>query len=458
MEYRKNDVLTLEISSLGSNGEGIAKADGFPIFIKDSVPGDVCEIRLTKVKKSLAFGRVMRIVRPSPDRVNAPCPVSRQCGGCTLQAVSYDRQLGYKRDRVKECLVRIGGIDRDIIDRVTEDAVGMNEPFRYRNKAQYPIGYGRSGELTAGFFAGRSHEIISNDDCILLPKEFAGILKAMLDFMKREGIAAYDEGSLTGDIRHLVLKKAFATGQIMAVIVSSGDALPHEEALCEALKAAGNVTTVVLNTNRDNTNVILGPENRILCGSGYITDILCGLKFQISPFSFYQVNPYIAERLYGAALEFADLSGKEEVWDVCCGIGTITLFLAGHCRRITGIEIIKEAIDDAKENAALNGIENADFITGAAETVLPEMAAKGRPDVVILDPPRSGMEGPALDAVIKASPEKIVYVSCDPATLARDVKHLCDAGYGIKRVRPYDQFCQSAHVEVCCLLTKTGRG
>ncbi|MBR5375655.1 MAG: 23S rRNA (uracil(1939)-C(5))-methyltransferase RlmD, partial [Lachnospiraceae bacterium] len=372
MEIKKNDILTVEISSQGSDGEGIAKADGFPIFIKDSVPGDLCEIKIIKAKKNLAFARLLRIIKPSPDRVEAPCPVAKRCGGCTLQALSYARQLEYKKERVMECLVRIGGIGRETVSAVTEETVGMDEPFRYRNKAQYPVGYDRAGNLTAGFFASRSHEIITNDDCLLLPAEFAAILDKLLGFMKENRITAYDEKTCSGQIRHLVLRKAFATGEIMAVVVAASDSISFEDDLVKAICDAGNVTTVVLNTNKENTNVILGQKNRILSGSGYITDILCGLKFRISPLSFYQVNPHIAEKLYGSVLEMAGLSGEETVWDVCCGIGTIALFLAGHCKRVLGIEIVDAAVKDAKENALLNGVKNADFITGAAEDVLPE--------------------------------------------------------------------------------------
>ncbi len=456
MEFKKNNILTAEIISLGSDGEGIAKADGFPIFIKDSIPGDICEIKIIKAKKNFAFARLLRIIKASPNRIEAPCPVAKRCGGCTLQALDYAKQIEYKKEKVEECLIRIGGIDRETVSSVTEETVGMDEPYRYRNKAQYPVGYDKNGELTAGFFASRSHEIVSNDDCILLPEEFAKIMKALLGFMKENRISAYDEETCSGQIRHLVLRKAFATGEMMAVVVAATDSIPFEDKLAKALCDSGNVTTVVLNINKENTNVILGQENRILFGPGYITDILCDLKFRISPLSFYQVNPYIAQKLYESALEFAGLSGNETVWDVCCGIGSITLFLAGHCKKIIGIEIVDAAIEDAKINASLNGIKNAEFIAAAAEDILPEMTDNGteKPDVIILDPPRSGMERPALDAVIRVSPEKIVYVSCDPATLARDINILRESGYEIKKVRPFDQFCQSSHVEVVVMLSR----
>ncbi|MCR5649629.1 MAG: 23S rRNA (uracil(1939)-C(5))-methyltransferase RlmD [Lachnospiraceae bacterium] len=456
MEIKKNNIISLEIISLGSDGEGIAKADGFPIFIKDSVPGDVCEVRITKVKKKLAYAKILRIIKPSKDRVEAACSVAGPCGGCTLQTLVYKGQLEYKRERVTECFVRIGGIDRKTVTGITDETVGMEYPYRYRNKAQYPIGYDNSGELVAGFYAGRSHRIVSNGDCMLLPVEFAGICKALLDLMKEKGISAYDEETRVGLIRHLVLRKAFATGEIMLVLVLTSESIPYEEEIIKILSAAGNVKTIVLNINREDTNVILGRENRIIYGKGYITDTLCGLNYRISPLSFYQVNPYIAAKLYETALEFAGLTGNETVWDVCCGIGTITLFLAGHCKKIRGIEIIEDAINDAKVNAELNGIDNADFIVGAAEDILPKLtkANEDKPDVIILDPPRSGMERTALDAVIKAEPKRIVYVSCDPATLARDVKILSDSCYELKRVRPFDQFCQSAHVEVVVMLSR----
>ncbi len=456
MEYRKNDNLTLEILSLGSNGEGIAKADGFPIFVKDCIPGDLCEVKLVKVKKNLAFGRVMKIIKPSKDRIEAKCPVSKRCGGCTLQVLSYEKQLEYKKNRIYDCLHRIGGISEQLLDEIMEDTVGMEEPYRYRNKAQYPVGTDREGNLAAGFYASRSHDIVPNDDCLLLPEEFKDILKVLTDFMEEKKIPPYDEISGRGVVRHFVLRKAFGSGEIMAVIVSASDELSYEDELIGVLKKTGKITTAVLNVNKEDTNVILGPKNRILYGDGYITDQLCGLKFRISALSFYQVNPFMAEKIYETAAEFAGLSGSERVWDVCCGIGTIALYLAGFCSHVLGIEIVPEAIADAVENARINGIDNADFMTGAAEKLLPKLLDDGikTPDVIVLDPPRSGMEKEAIEAVTGADPKKIVYVSCDPATLARDIKLLAAAGYSLQRVRPFDQFCQSSHVEVVSLLQR----
>jgi len=450
----KGDILELEIENMGSNGEGIAKADGFPVFVKDSVPGDLCLIKVTKVKKSFAYGHLLEVIKASKDRVAAICPVSKRCGGCAIQAVSYERQLSYKSDRVYDCLKRIGGIPDDILAASQDGTVGMEEPFRYRNKAQYPIGMDREGRVTAGFYAARSHSIVPVNDCLLLPEEFSGILKSVLDFIEANDITVYDEEKRKGLIRHLVLRKAFATGETMAVLVINGRSIPHEGELISILKRL-DVKTALVNINRENTNVILGEKERILFGEGYITDELCGLRFRISAQSFYQVNPHIASEIYDTVLEYADLSGNEEVWDVCCGIGTISLVMAKKAGRVLGIEIVPDAIRDAKINAELNGSKNVEFICAAAEEELPDLIKDPavKPVLTVLDPPRSGMERPALDAVIKASPQKIIYVSCDPATLARDVRILSQSGYELKRFRTYDQFCQTAHVETVVSLS-----
>ena len=377
-----------------------------------------------------------------------------------MQAVSYERQLKFKYERVCDCLKRIGGVPEEILDRAGEGTVGMEEPFRYRNKAQYPIGMDRDGNVVAGFYAARSHDIVPVSDCLLLPEQFGDILSGFLDFMRLNGVSAYDETSGKGLVRHLVIKKAFATGEILVVIVINGDSLPHEDELISTMKAFEGVSSVVLNINKAKTNVIMGSSEKVIYGDGYITDILCGLKYRISPLSFYQVNPRIASGIYEAVLEFAGLTGNEEVWDICCGIGTISLYLAKHAKRVLGIEIVPEAIKDAKRNAGLNGIENAEFICGAAEDILYAFSEEKKagdhtfPDVIVLDPPRSGMELKAIDAVLKMAPSKIVYVSCDPATMSRDIKILTEENYTLTRFRPYDQFCQSGHVECVVLMSK----
>ena len=457
MEFKKGDILELEIENMGINGEGVAKADGFPVFVKDAVQGDVCSIKLTKVKKDYAYGHLLEVRIPSVYRVKEACPAAKRCGGCSLQAVSYERQLRFKEDRVYDCLKRIGKIDEEVLKEAVEEAFGAENPFRYRNKAQYPIGRDKDGNVTAGFYAARSHTIVPVSDCLLLPEEFSEILELVLDIIREKKISVYDETTKKGLIRHLLLKKAFATGQTMAVLVINGQGFEPEEEVVSCLKRSGKIDTALININTDNTNVILGKNERILFGEGYITDILCGLKFRISAASFYQINPYTAEKIYETVLEYACLSGDEEVWDVCCGIGTISLFLALSARKVVGIEISYQAIEDAKKNAEINNITNSEFICAAAEDILPGMVEKqnGPVDVIIMDPPRSGMERKALDAVIKAFPERIVYVSCDPATMARDVKILSESGYKLRKYRPFDQFCQTYHVETCVLLTKT---
>ncbi len=453
---KKNETAELTISTLASDGEGIGRIDGFPVFVKDSVPGDRCSVRITKVKKNMAYGKILQILTPSPHRVVPECPIAVRCGGCSLQSMDYEEELRFKEERVRECLRRIGGIPEEEILRAAEPILAAENPFRYRNKAQYPIGRDRNGEIRAGFYARGSHEIIPCTDCLLSPPEFADILKCFTDHMKKYGIDPYDEKTGKGIVRHLMLRKAFSTGQIMAVPVLTKASLKHSEELLSAWEELG-VTTAVLNVNPEVTNVILGKQNITLFGKGYIEDELCSLTFRISPLSFYQVNPVQAAKVYETAFEYAALTGKEEVWDVCCGIGTISLLMARRAGKVHGIEIVPEAVRDAGINAEKNGIKNAVFTAAPAEKFLPEqIREKDRPEnlVVILDPPRSGMEKEALLSVIEISPERIVYVSCDPATLARDLKLLCGAGYRLERFRPADQFSRTSHVETVCLLEK----
>ncbi|MCR5487260.1 MAG: 23S rRNA (uracil(1939)-C(5))-methyltransferase RlmD [Lachnospiraceae bacterium] len=474
---KKNDLIELEITAAGANGEGIGKIGGFPVFIKDSVPGDRCMIRITRVRRNLAYGHIDRILEPSVHRIRPECPVSARCGGCTLQAMDYASELDFKEKRVRDCLHRIGGIVEDVLDQASEPILGAEDPFRYRNKAQYPIGRDRNGEIVAGFYAERSHEIIPCGDCLIAPVEFPGILKAFTDYMKEAGLPPYDEASGSGLVRHLMLRKAFSSGEIMAVPVLTSEKIPHRKEMTEALMRAG-VATAAANINPDTTNVILGKMNIVLFGTGFLEDRLCGLTFRLSPQSFYQVNPVQAERIYDIVLEYAGLKPEDEAWDICCGIGTISLCLAKHCRRVLGIEISEEAVRDARANAKRNGLSNTVFMAGAAEDLLPRLVAgdvsaegfdrglpsredpaagslsQGRPSVIVLDPPRSGMEEDALNAVISIKPERVVYVSCDPATLARDLKLLLAAGYALRRYRPIDQFCRTSHVETICLLSK----
>ncbi|MBQ4482258.1 MAG: 23S rRNA (uracil(1939)-C(5))-methyltransferase RlmD [Lachnospiraceae bacterium] len=457
--FRKNDILKeLEIGALSSDGSGIAKIDGYPVFIKDTLPGDVVSIKIIKVKKDLAFGKLISVEKNSPDRVLPKCDKARPCGGCTLQEFAYEKQLAYKDDKVYNCLLRIGGIPAKILDTAREEPVGMENPWRYRNKAQYPIGTDRNGRIVSGFFAGRTHSIIEAKECWLNPSEFSSILRTFLGFCEENRLKPYDEKSGNGNIRHLVIRKAFGTGEIMAMPVIKS--LKHfgkdlKEALREALVGIPGLTTIVLNENPEKTNVILGRKTEIIYGPGFIMDQMNGLKFKISPHSFYQINSLQAERVYKKAIEYAKLTGNEKVYDLCCGTGTISLFVAKALEAsgawVSGIDIVPEAIDDAKYNARINNISNVDFIAAAVEELLPKIRDISA-DAVILDPPRAGMERPALDAIVKASPSRIVYISCDPATLARDIKVFLASGYHLSRFVTIDQFCQTSHVETVALL------
>ena len=453
MELKKNDEISLEIIDLTNTGEGIGKIDGYPLFVKDCVPGDRIRAKVMKVKKNYGFARLVEVEEPSADRVSPKCPVARPCGGCQLQSMNYEAELKYKAGKVHDCLLRIGGIPEKILKEAEEPIIGMEKFWRYRNKAQYPIGLDKEGNVVAGFYAGRTHSIITADDCLLTPPEFQVILNTVLDFVREFKIKVYDEESGKGLVRHLLIRKGFETGELMACLVLSSEKLPHSSELVERLKGIPGMKSICINVNSEKTNVILGKKVEVLYGEGYIMDIMDGLKFRISPLSFYQVNSVQAVKLYKKALEYADLKGDEEVWDVCCGIGTISLFLSRKSGKVHGLEIVPEAIEDAKVNAELNGVTNVDFVAAAAEDYMPaqkEISA----DVVVVDPPRSGLDPAVLNTIVEMNPSKVVYVSCDPATLARDLKILLAAGYKLRKYAACDQFCRTVHVETVCLLSK----
>ncbi len=482
---KKNETFELEITDYSGEGLGIGRREGFVWFVKDTVIGDRILAAATKVKKNYGFARLLQILTPSGDRVTAACALARRCGGCQLQEMSYAAQLRFKSGKVYNNLLRIGEIDRDVLDRVFEPIVGMEMPYRYRNKAQFPISRDKSGKLIAGFYAGRTHDVIPCEDCLLGIPENQEILRRVLAWMERYHIEPYDEKTGSGTVRHVLIRKGFASGQIMVCLVINARQLPESEALLRDLcmneasnvdKFAGaedislmdsgempafrgilHVDSLSFSINTERSNVIMGREIVHLYGPGYIEDSIGSVRFRISPLSFYQVNPVQTEQMYGAALEFAGLQGTETVWDLYCGIGTISLFLSQKARKVYGVEIIPAAIEDARQNAALNGIENAEFYVGAAEEVLPDWYAQHpneRIDVVSVDPPRKGCDVRCLETIVSMAPEKIVYVSCDSATLARDLKYLCAQGYALERVRPVDNFCQTVHVETVVLLQK----
>ena len=458
----KNDIVTVEITDIGVSGEGIGHVDGYTLFIKDAVIGDVVEAKVMKAKKNYGYARLMKVITPSEYRVEPKCAFARRCGGCQIQEMSYDRQLVFKDQKIRGNLERIGGFTKDQIDTVMQPVVGMEPPFGYRNKAQFPFGTDKEGNPITGFYAGRTHDIIANTDCALGVEQNKEILEIILQYMRENKIKSYDEKTGKGLIRHALIRYGFKTKEIMVCLVVNGKKLPKAERLIEKLIQIEGMTSVTISPNTRRDNVIMGDSYEILWGQGYITDYIGNVKYQISPLSFYQVNPVQTEKLYGLALEYADLKGDETVWDLYCGIGTISLFLAQKAKQVYGVEIVPQAIDDAKENAKINAIDNAEFFVGKAEEVLPEYYAEyerehngetAHADVIVVDPPRKGCDETLLETIVKMQPEKVVYVSCDSATLARDLKYLCANGYEIRMCRGVDQFPQSVHVETVVLLS-----
>jgi len=486
--YKKNDIVTVTIKDIGADGEGIGKVDGFTLFVKDAVVGDVVEARITKAKKQYAYARLERLLTASPFRTEPRCPHHRQCGGCQIQALDYVKQLEYKQQKVRNNLIRVGGFEEAEIDRVMEPIIGMEEPYRYRNKAQYPVGTDREGHVVTGFYAGRTHTIIPSTECYLGAEENKEILEIIVAHMEKYHISVYDEVTGKGLVRHILIRKGFVTGEIMVCVVINGgcerkkssrkaEYIPNQSELLSALSEISGMTSVSVSINTEKTNVIMGKEILTIWGSPVIHDVIhvrnmqqegfpCTgqrFNFAISPLSFYQVNPVQTEKLYSLALEYAGLTGQEVLWDLYCGIGTISLFMASKARQVCGVEIVPQAIEDAQANACGNGITNAVFYLGKAEEVLPSFYAKKEengqedlchPDVIVVDPPRKGCDAACLDTMIQMQPSRIIYVSCDSATLARDLRILCDGGYEIKKMRAVDQFGHTVHVETIVLIQK----
>lgn len=460
---RKNETAVVKIEDIGVNGEGIGKVDGYTLFVKDAVIGDVVEVKVMKAKKNYGYAKLINVLEPSKDRVQAKCSVARQCGGCQIQELSYEKQLEFKEKKVRGNLERIGGFSSEFLDSVMEEICGMDNPFHYRNKAQFPFGTDKNGQIVTGFYAGRTHQIIPNMECALGCEENGKILKIIVDFMNKYHISAYDEKTGKGFVRHALLRFGFTTKEIMVCLVVNGDNFPHSEKLVDNLRNIEGMTSITYSVNKENTNVIMGKSIHLLWGQTYITDYIGNVKYQISPLSFYQVNPKQTENLYQYALEYAGLTGEETVWDLYCGIGTISLFLAQKAKKVYGVEIVPQAIEDAKRNADINGIENAEFFVGKAEEILPEYyenyarehdGEKAYADVIVVDPPRKGCDETLLRTMTDMSPERIVYVSCDSATLARDLKYLCENGYELQKVRAVDMFPNTVHVETVVLLSK----
>ncbi|MBQ3898937.1 MAG: class I SAM-dependent RNA methyltransferase [Lachnospiraceae bacterium] len=551
MAYSKNEMIEVTIEDIGVDGEGIGHIEGYTFFIKDAVIGDTVSAKIMKATKSYAYARLEKVITPSPFRVSPKCDIARSCGGCQIQALSYKKQLEYKQNKVRNNLKRIGGFEDKLLDWISEKIVGMDEPWNYRNKAVYPVGYDKEGKLIAGFYAGRTHSIIAGDECCIGAKGDKEVLDIILAHMEKYDVKPYNEETREGLVRHILLRKGFNSGERMVCIVvnrrlgadayrvkgksfeqdrykgilqrdkekfrkeqeiSDGYKMADKAAdsrawitekefiegqgdLLAALSGIEGMTSVSVNINNENTNVILGKETYCIWGKPYITDTIQvrdmtkpgypvtgrKLQFHISPQSFYQVNPVQTEKLYSLALQYAGLTGKEAVWDLYCGIGTISLFLAGNAGKIYGVEVVPQAIEDARDNARRNGIENAKFFVGKAEEVLPQFYSMGdgirsdragasagdikgkvgdtagdmrHPDVIVVDPPRKGCDEECLRTMVSMAPERIVYVSCDSATLARDLKYLTANGYKLNKVRPVDMFPNTVHVETVVLLTR----
>ncbi|WP_196247001.1 23S rRNA (uracil(1939)-C(5))-methyltransferase RlmD [Clostridium novyi] len=463
----KNKEYIVEISSLGFEGEGIAKIDNYTIFIKDALVGEKVKIKIVKVKKNFAYGKLIEILEESQDREKPVCDIYKRCGGCSIQHFNYKSQLEFKKNRVKDCLERIGKLEVATNNEendnssnenkgiILHDTLGMKNPYRYRNKVQLPVGE-ENGEIKVGFYAPRSHDIIDMDICHIQDEVGDTVVSLVKQWMKTYNIKPYNEEKNTGIVRHIMVRRGFNTNEVMIVVVTRTNELPHKEELVELiLKKIDGITSIVQNINSKKTNVILGLENITLYGKDYISDYIGEFKFNISPLSFFQVNPIQTEVLYNKALEYAALTGNEVVFDAYCGTGTISLFLSKNAKKVYGVEIVDAAIENAKINAKENNVDNAEFIVGKSEEVIPNLINQGiKADVVVVDPPRKGCDKALLDAIGNMKPDRIVYVSCDPGTLARDLAILGELGYETKEVQPVDMFPQTGHVECVVKLDK----
>ncbi len=445
---KKNDDIVIEITGMSSEGSGVGRYEGFAVFVPFALPHETVEAHIIKVSGSYAVGKLTGVICASPDRVEPVCPAFTKCGGCALQHMSYAAQLGFKRNKVADALKRLGGIE----DVEVKPTIGMDEPLRCRNKGSFPFA-GIEGEVKWGLFAPRSHRLIPVTDCVIENESSISAAKAVAEWANANGVPAYDERSHTGILRHVVTRSC--TGGTTVCIVTTGK-LPNKDDITTRLKkAVPGLVSVVHNVNRADTNVIAGPESSVICGSDTVFQKICGLDFSVSSESFLQVNTVQTEKLYSLAIEGLELKGDESIADVFCGIGTISLLLAKKAGQVLGIECVPKAIENAKNNALINGIDNAEFVCGNAEEVLPRCVAAGRRfDCVTLDPPRKGAEPAVLDAIAQSGASKIAYISCDPATLARDLKLLKEKGCEIVSVQPVDMFPMTAHVETVVLMTK----
>ncbi|MDF2593710.1 MAG: methyltransferase, TrmA family [Clostridia bacterium] len=447
---KKNDHFEMEIIDIGADGEGIGKINDFIVFVPLAVVGDVVEVEVTKTKRNFGYGKIIRMITPSAFREVPKCEAASRCGGCQIQHIAYPEQLKWKTKKVKEALRRIGGLG----DIEVADTIGMESPFNYRNKAQYPIRK-EDGELKIGFFAQRSYRIITSEGCVIQDVRNEQIIELVRAFLTKYNISIYNDETHEGLVRQLLIKTAYYTKEVMVCLVINGNTLTHQEKLIELLQEVEGLTSIVLNHNTDKMNAAISTSTTVIYGKDYIVDKIGDLKFKISPVSFFQVNPIQTKILYDKVLEFAQLTGTETLWDAYCGIGTISLFLAEKAKMVYGVEVVSEAIENAKANAELNGIQSIEFYTGKAEDIIPKMYEEGvRADIIVVDPPRKGCDAKLLETISDMNPSKIIYVSCDPATLARDVAYLTQNGYKADKVQPVDMFPHTVHVETVVLMSQ----
>ncbi|WP_342599095.1 23S rRNA (uracil(1939)-C(5))-methyltransferase RlmD [Psychrobacillus sp. FSL H8-0483] len=439
----KNDRITVHIEDLTHDGAGVAKVDGYPLFIQGGLPNETAEVHVLKTLKNYGFAKLMNIVEPSPFRVEAPCPVFAECGGCQLQHMTYEGQLKWKESMVRNVMQRIGKIDAPVLP-----VKGMEKPWEYRNKSQIPFSL-EDGQVLAGFYQTKSHRIADTNTCLIQTDEADRLLRAVKEKALELDLIPYNEETRKGQLRHLVVRKGRATGEVMVVLVTKHPKLSKKDAIIDLIREVEpNVVSIIQNVNTRNTNVIFGDDTNVLWGKAVIEDLIGDIRFEISARSFYQVNPEQTEVLYKQALDYAQLSGEETVIDAYCGIGTISLFLAQKAKQVLGVEIVPQAIEDAKRNAELNGFNNTFFEAGPAEEVIPKWYKEGKTaDVLVVDPPRKGCDEALLQTILEQKPKRVVYVSCNPATLARDLRILEDGGYKTQEVQPVDMFPQTTHVE-----------
>lgn len=441
----KNETITLSFEDLTREGNGVGKVDGYPLFVPNVLPGEKAKVKVVRVNRNFGYGKLLHIIKESPERVDPPCDVYEQCGGCQLQHMSYSLQLQMKQDQVENVINKISHLD----DVIIHPTIGMDDPWRYRNNVQIPVGE-KNGELITGFYQRRSHRIVDNmETCIIQDEAGDDAIAEVRQIANRLGIDAYNEQTHRGTLRHIMVRTGRATNEIMIVIITKTAKLPHKDVFIKELtEAFPNVKSIIHNVNSKKTNVIFGDETNVIWGEEYLYDKIDDLTFAISARSFYQVNPEQTKVLYDKTLEYANISNDDIVIDAYCGIGTISLFLAKEAKKVYGVEIVPQAVNDANQNAKINNITNAEFVVGAAEKIMPWWTAQGlRPNVIIVDPPRKGCDEALLQAMIDMQPERIVYVSCNPSTLARDLRILADGGYKAKEIQPVDMFAQTGHVE-----------